>query len=107
MLDRSYSSVRPEGVRGDCGGGVSLRGVLSAVPNSSANRTRPLSICTVCRDDTAYVLDRSPAVERAEGREQRDNRTVLTKSGTNETLAAAAATGMAYESPLGPPRRAS
>ena len=58
------------------------------------------------RDDTAYILDTFSVLglseERAHG-EYRTRRAVLE---TYDALAAAAAKGIPYESPLGPPRRA-
>ena len=60
----------------------------------------------ISRDDTAYILDTFPVLARAEEREYREFRTKRVVLETYDALAAAAAQGMPYDSPLGPPRRA-
>jgi len=57
-------------------------------------------------DNTAYILDTFPVLERSEIREYGEYRTKATVLATYDALAAAAASGVPYESPLGPPRRA-
>ena len=58
------------------------------------------------RDDTAHILDTFPALKRTEEREHGEYRTKSLVLQTYDALAAAAKSGVAYESPLGPPRRA-
>ena len=60
----------------------------------------------ISRDDAAYILDTFPVLERSEGREHGEYRTKRVVLETYDALAAAAAKGIPYESPLGPPRRA-
>ena len=60
----------------------------------------------ISRDDTAYILDTFPVLARSEEREHGEYRTKRIVLETYDALAAAAATGMPYDSPLGPPRRA-
>ena len=60
----------------------------------------------VSRDDTAYILDTFPVLARSEVREHGEYRTRRVVLETYDALAAAAAKGIPYESPLGPPRRA-
>ena len=60
----------------------------------------------ISRDDTAYILDTFPVLERSEEREHGEYRTKRVVLETYHALAAAAAKGMPYDSPLGPPRRA-
>ena len=60
----------------------------------------------VSRDDTAYILDTFPVLQRSEEREHGEFRTKRVVLETYDALAAAAAQGIPYESPLGPPRRA-
>ena len=60
----------------------------------------------VSRDDADYVLDTFPVIARSETREHGEYRTKLTVLAIYDALAAAAAGGAPYESPLGPPRRA-
>ena len=60
----------------------------------------------VSRDDTAYILDTFSVLERSEAREHGEYRTKRLVLETYDALAAAAAKGIPYESPLGPPRRA-
>ena len=60
----------------------------------------------ISRDDTAYILDTFPVLERSEEREHGEYRTKRVVLETYDALAAAAAKGMPYDSPLGPPRRA-
>ena len=60
----------------------------------------------ISRNDAAYILDTFPVLERAEGREHREFRTKRVVLETYDALAAAAANGIPYDSPLGPPRRA-
>ena len=57
------------------------------------------------RDDTAYVLDTFPVLERSEEREHGEYRTKRVVLETYDALAAATVKGLPYESPLGPPRR--
>ena len=58
------------------------------------------------RDDAAYILDTFPVVQRSEEREHGEYRTKRVVLETYDALAAAAAKGIPYDSPLGPPRRA-
>ena len=58
------------------------------------------------RDDTAYTLETFPVLARSEEREHGEYRTKRVVLETYDALAAAAAKGIPYESPLGPPRRA-
>ena len=60
----------------------------------------------ISRDDTAYILDTFPVLERSDEREHGEYRTKRVVLETYDALAAAAAKGMPYDSPLGPPRRA-
>ena len=60
----------------------------------------------VSRDDTAYILNTFPELERSEAREHGTYRTKRLVLEAYDALAAAAATGTPYESPLGAPRRA-
>ena len=60
----------------------------------------------ISRDDTAYILDTFPVLKRSETREHGEYRTKRVVLETYDALAAAAAKGLPYESPLGPPRRA-
>ena len=60
----------------------------------------------ISRDDTAYILDTFPVLQRSEEREHGEYRTKRVVLETYDALAAAAAKGIPYESPLGPPRRA-
>ena len=60
----------------------------------------------VSRDDTAYILDTFPVLERSEAREHGEYRTKRVVLETYDALAAASAMGIPYESRLGPPRRA-
>ena len=57
------------------------------------------------RDDTAYILDTFPVIERSEIREHGEYRTKRVVLETYDALAAAATRGVPYDSPLGPPRR--
>ena len=57
------------------------------------------------RDDTAYVLDTFPVLARSEEREHGEYRTKRVVLETYDALATAAAQGVPYQSPLGPPRR--
>ena len=59
----------------------------------------------ITRDDTAYILDTFPVLERSEVREHSEYRTKRVVLETYDALAAAAAKGMPYGSPLGPPKR--
>ena len=59
----------------------------------------------ISRDDTAYILDTFPVIERSERREHGEYRTKRVVLETYDALAAAAARGLPYDSPLGPPRR--
>ncbi len=60
----------------------------------------------VSRDDADYILDTFPVIARSETREHGEYRMKLTVLAIYDALAAAAAGGVPYESPLGPPRRA-
>ena len=59
----------------------------------------------ISRDDTAYILDTFPVLERSERREHGEYRTKRVVLETCDALAAAATRGLPYDSPLGPPRR--
>ena len=61
---------------------------------------------SISRDDTDYILATFPALEQSEKRECGEYRTRRVVMETYDALAAAAAKGIPYESPLGPPRRA-
>ena len=61
---------------------------------------------SVSRDDTAFILDTFPVLKRSEEREHGEYRTKRAVLETYDALAAAATKGIPYESPLGPPRRA-
>ena len=58
------------------------------------------------RGDVDHILDAFPALMRSEKRELGEYRTKRVVLGTYDALATAAAQGVPYESPLGPPRRA-
>ena len=60
----------------------------------------------VSRDDADYILDTFPVLARSEERTHGEYRTKRVVLETYDALAAAAAKGIPYESPLGPPRRA-
>ena len=60
----------------------------------------------ISRDDTAYILDTFPVLARSEERQHGEYRTKRVVLETYDALAAAAAMGIPYESPLGLPRRA-
>ena len=60
----------------------------------------------ISRDDTAYILDTFPVLARSEEREHGEYRTKRSVLETYDALADAATTGIPYDSPLGPPRRA-
>ena len=60
----------------------------------------------ISQDDAAYILDTFPVVEKSETREHGEYRTRRIVLETYDALAAASATGIPYDSPLGPPRRA-
>ena len=60
----------------------------------------------VSRDDADYILDTFPVLERSEKHEHGEYRTKRVVLDTYDALADAAAKGMPYDSPLGPPRRA-
>ena len=59
----------------------------------------------ISQNDTAYILDTFPVLEKSETREFGEYRTKRVVLETYDALAAAA-TGIPYDSPLGPPRRA-
>ena len=59
----------------------------------------------ISRDDTAYVLDTLGVLEQSERREHGEYRTKRVVLETYDALAAAAARGLRYDSPLAPPRR--
>ena len=60
----------------------------------------------ISRNDTAYILDTFPVLMQSEKREHGGYRTKRVVLETYDALADAATTGIPYESPLGPPRRA-
>ena len=60
----------------------------------------------ISRDDTAYILDTFPVLERSEEGQHGEYRTKRAVLETYDALAGAAAKGTRYDSPLGPPRRA-
>ena len=60
----------------------------------------------ISRDDTAYILDTFPVLERSEERVHGEYRTKRVVLETYDALESAATQGIPYESPLGPPRRA-
>ena len=60
----------------------------------------------ISQDDAAYILDAFPVLEKSETREYGEYRTKRIVLDTYDALAAAAAKGIPYDSPLGPPRRA-
>ena len=60
----------------------------------------------ISRDDTAYILDTFPVLDRSEEREHGEYRTKRVVLETYDALAAAAAKDIPYDSPLGLPRRA-
>ena len=60
----------------------------------------------ISRNDTAYILDTFPVLERSEKREHGEYRTKRVVLEIYDALATAVASGMPYESTLGPPRRA-
>ena len=60
----------------------------------------------ISHDDTAYILETFPVLARSEQREHGEYRTKRVVLETYDALAAAAARGVPYHSPLGPPRRA-
>ena len=60
----------------------------------------------ISRDDTAYILDTFPVLKQSEEREYGQYRTRRVVLDTYDALAVSAASGVAYDSPLGPPRRA-
>ena len=61
----------------------------------------------VSRDDVAYILDTFPVLARSEEREHGEYRTKRVVLETYDALATATEKGIPYESPLGPPKRAS
>ncbi len=60
----------------------------------------------ISQDDTAYILDTFSALKRSEEREHGEYRTKRVVLNIYDALAAAAEKGLQYDSPLGPPRRA-
>ena len=60
----------------------------------------------ISQDETAYVLDTFPVLEQSEVRAHGEYRTKRVVLETYDALAAAAAKDIPYDSPLGPPRRA-
>ena len=60
----------------------------------------------ISRDDTAYILDSFPVLKRSEEREHGEYRTKRGVLEIYDVLASSATSGLPYESPLGPPRRA-
>lgn len=61
----------------------------------------------ISRDDAEYILGTFDVLERADIRQHREYRTKRVVLERYDALAAAAASGKPYVSPLGPPRRAS
>ena len=59
----------------------------------------------ISRDDTAYILDTFPVLERSEERVHGEYRTKRVVLETYDALESAASKGIPYDSPLGPPRR--
>ena len=59
----------------------------------------------ISQDDVSYILDTFPVLEKSDRREHGEYRTKRTVLETYDALAAASATGIPYDSPLGPPRR--
>ena len=60
----------------------------------------------IARDDTAHILDTFRVLAKSEAREHGEYRTKRVVLETYDGLASAAARGVPYDSPLGPPRRA-
>ena len=60
----------------------------------------------ISQEDTAYILDTFPVLQRSDERAHGEYRTKRVVLETYDALAAAAANGIPYDSPLGPPRRA-
>ena len=60
----------------------------------------------ISRDETAYILDTFPVLKQSEKREYGEYRTRRVVLDTYDALAASAGNGVPYDSPLGPPRRA-
>ena len=60
----------------------------------------------ISREDTSYILDAFPVLKQSEEREHGEYRTKRVVLDTYDALAASAARGVPYESPLGLPRRA-
>ena len=60
----------------------------------------------ISREDAAYILDTFPVIARSEAREHGEYRTKRVVLEIYDALAAAAAKGIPYDSPLGPQRRA-
>ena len=60
----------------------------------------------ISRNDTAYILDTFPVLQQSEVRTHGEYQTKRVVLDTYDALAAAVAKGIPYESPLGPPRRA-
>ena len=60
----------------------------------------------ISQDDASYILDTFPVLEKSETRAYGEYRTKRIVLETYDALAAAAAQGRPYDSPLGPPRRA-
>jgi len=60
----------------------------------------------ISRDDTVYILDTFSVLERSDKREHDEYRTKRVVLESYDALATAAAKGVPYKSPLGPPRRA-
>ena len=59
----------------------------------------------ISREDAAYILDTFPVLARSDEREHGEYRTKHVVLEIHNALAAAAAEGIPYRSPLGPPRR--
>ncbi len=60
----------------------------------------------LAREETAHILGTFPVLQGSEERKHGEYRTKRVVLETYDALAAAAATGVPYDSPLGPPRRA-
>ena len=82
-------------------------GTLNAVSSSGVELDAAFfHLYGISRDDTAYILDTFPVLKQSEKREYGEYRTKRVVLETYDALAAAVAKGITYESPLGPPRRA-
>ena len=64
-----------------------------------------LHLYDISREDASHILDTFPVVAQSEEREHGEYRTRREVLETYDALASAVATGIPYDSPLGPPRR--